>query len=111
MQLTSVFRGGVTFELRCGHGTTATHLGTVPAPTLKDCADICADNPECQSCDWRNGSCALKSQYIPTFPHPVDTWFPIEERHIRTCPLTSDRLLEPMTQASIVTDPKCPNGT
>ena len=29
---------------------------------------------------------------------------------VRTCPLTSERLVEPMTYFTVVADPKCPNG-
>lgn len=72
--------GGVTFELKCGHGTSAQALGTETCPTLKGCADLCAANPKCQSADWSPSQCNLKAEYIPTFPAPYMTWFPVAPR-------------------------------
>jgi hypothetical protein len=60
------------------------------------CADNCAAEPRCQSCDWNSGSqtCNRFSEYIPTIPWAnVNTWFPITKRpdpnedpNFHTCP-------------------------
>lgn len=62
-------RGGITFELKCGQGTTASRLrNEADCPSLTACADSCAREPACQSCDWNSVSnnCALFKEYIPT---------------------------------------------
>lgn len=62
-------RGGVTFELQCGQGTTAKRIRNEPdIPSQAACADSCAKEPACQSCDWNSATknCALFSEYIKT---------------------------------------------
>lgn len=52
-------------------------------PTLAACADACAANPLCQSCDYNvpSKNCVLFDTYIPTIPYEgVNTWFPTSKR-------------------------------
>src|ERR1700761_9403743 len=59
--------GGITYELRCGQGTTANRIQNQPCFSQKQCADICSADPKCQSCDWNEAGnmCATFSEYIP----------------------------------------------
>ncbi|KAM3085243.1 hypothetical protein ACMFMG_003672 [Clarireedia jacksonii] len=79
---------GVTFELKCDHGTKAKPLDSTIALSHKACADYCSELPNCQSCDWNANT--------RTFPLPgTHTWFLLEERKPRPDP-------EPRTP------PRCP---
>ncbi|KAF7927900.1 uncharacterized protein EAE98_000312 [Botrytis deweyae] len=114
---------GVTFELKCDHGTTAKPLDSTTTATQKECADYCSTLPNCQSADWNINSkmCATKQEYIPTFPLPgTHTWFPLEERKQRPdteyrtppeCPAPKVALAESVTaSASFTTDGECPTN-
>ncbi|CAD6446995.1 2d69ee01-e847-4d23-9967-26728d1da4f2 [Sclerotinia trifoliorum] len=114
---------GVTFELKCDHGTIAKPLDNTITNTQKDCADYCSTLSNCQSCDWNINSklCATKQQYIPTFPLPgTHTWFPLEERSQRPeteyrsppdCPAAKVALLESVTtSATFTADGECPSN-
>ncbi|KAI9647324.1 hypothetical protein NHQ30_003709 [Ciborinia camelliae] len=114
---------GVTFELKCDHGTIAKPLGSSITNTQKECADYCSTLPNCQSADWNDKSklCATKQEYIPTFPLPgTHTWFPLEERKQRPdteyrtppeCPAPKIALAESVTaSASFTADGECPNN-
>lgn len=94
----------------CARATYAKPIGTVDAPTLKDCADACAKqtSPPCQTADWNNKKCALKSEYIPTIAGRYDTWVPVSKREERQCP--SSRISEAKASPQIVDTPQCPNG-
>lgn len=101
--------GGVTFQLKCNHGTKAKPLGSTVAYTLKDCADQCAANPDCQSCDWDAPSgCRLKAEYIPTFPLQGQlTWFPTTQR---APPCPAKKSPTQIEEPELVKTPKCPDG-
>ncbi|THV48929.1 hypothetical protein BGAL_0220g00120 [Botrytis galanthina] len=112
---------GVTFELKCDHGTLAKHLDSTTTATQKECADYCSTLPNCQSADWNLNYkiCATKQEYIPTFPLTgTHTWFPLEERKQRPdteyrtppeCPAPKVALAESATaSASFTTDGECP---
>ncbi|KAB8303290.1 hypothetical protein EYC80_004730 [Monilinia laxa] len=111
---------GVTFELKCNHGTIAKPLDNVPTNSQKDCADYCSTLPNCQSADWndRTKLCATKQE---TFPLPgTHTWFPLEERKQRPdtefrtppeCPAPKVALAESVTaSASFTADGQCPTN-
>lgn len=55
---------GVTFELRCNHGTSALPLDNISTNSQKECADYCSTLPNCQSADWNDRSkmCATKQE-------------------------------------------------
>lgn len=55
---------GVTFELKCDHGTTAKPLDATTTATQKECADYCATLSNCQSADWNINTklCATKQE-------------------------------------------------
>lgn len=55
---------GVTFELKCDHGTTAKPLDATTTATQKECADYCSTLANCQSADWNINSkmCATKQE-------------------------------------------------
>ena len=101
-------RHGVTFQLMCGRGTYAQRLDSMPADTLKECADKCALHNECQTADWNGGMCHRKREYIPTVAGVYDTWFPIEQRPGRACP--PDRLTKLRPDAVVTGWPHCPDG-
>lgn len=54
----------VTFELKCGQGTTAKRIDNTPKNSQKECAQHCADHPQCQSADynWSSKNCARFSE-------------------------------------------------
>lgn len=60
---------GVTFELKCDHGTTAKPLNNIPTNSQKECADYCSTLPNCQSADWNDRSklCATKQEVCVIF--------------------------------------------
>ncbi|KAK8867590.1 pan domain containing protein [Apiospora arundinis] len=73
----------VTFELKCGQGTTAKRIDNTPKNSQKECAQHCSEHPDCQSADynWQTKNCARFSEYIPTIPMSgVNTWFPTQKR-------------------------------
>jgi hypothetical protein len=110
--LTFFCSGGITFELKCGHGTTAKPLKNVPCNTQAGCADLCAKEIDCQSCDWSPNSCNMKAEYIPTFADPNwNTWFPVTKRSGSGCP--SPRPVEQKVDPAAVkkdAKPVCPEG-
>ncbi|KAL9119933.1 MAG: hypothetical protein Q9187_003510 [Circinaria calcarea] len=77
---------GITFQLQCDKGTTANRLLSTTAQSRTGCADLCAQNLQCKSCDYRdsNKQCVLFSQYIPTVPaNGVHTWFPVKDPSVQ----------------------------
>ncbi|KAF3049522.1 hypothetical protein E8E11_009055 [Didymella keratinophila] len=77
------YSGGVTFQLKCNQGTTAARLRDSQAESQTACADLCAKDPLCQSCDWSAATknCGQFKEYIPTIEMTgVNTWFPTEKR-------------------------------
>ncbi|CAI7585430.1 unnamed protein product [Penicillium pancosmium] len=101
---------GVTFQLMCARATLAQALDSVPAATLKECADKCALHQECQTADWNNGMCHRKKEYIPTHGGVFDTWFPTQKREPRTCPADTNRLPAPKPNPDVVDSPTCEKG-
>jgi len=108
--------GGITYELKCGQGTTANRIQNQPCFSQKQCADLCSADPRCQSCDWNeNGNqCATFSEYIPTIDYAgINTWFPIEKRPDPPPPYCPVNTPIPGMQdmvANITSDPKCPGS-
>ncbi|KXJ92631.1 hypothetical protein Micbo1qcDRAFT_222394 [Microdochium bolleyi] len=78
-------RRPIIYELRCSAGTRATHLRTDTAVTLKDCADTCAREPQCYSCDYDQAAsaCHLKSVPGENVAWYGDTWYPQECPKVR----------------------------
>lgn len=99
---------GVTFELKCGHGTAARGIGTYPCPTLKECADQCAARDDCQSADWSPNACNLKGEWIPTFEAPYQTWFPVEQREQNACP--AQKMTAIPEDPAVTAKASCPSG-
>ncbi|APA06123.1 hypothetical protein sscle_01g008930 [Sclerotinia sclerotiorum 1980 UF-70] len=111
---------GVTFQLKCDHGTLAKHLDNTITNSQKDCADYCSTLPNCQSADFnaQNKVCATKQE---TFPLPgTHTWFPLEERSQRPeteyrtppdCPASKVPISESVTASTLMTtDGECPTN-
>ncbi|KAK8033642.1 hypothetical protein PG991_003040 [Apiospora marii] len=77
LQYTTPAPNDVTFELKCGQGTTAKRIDNTQKDSQKECADYCSEHPQCQSADydWGTKNCARFSET------GVNTWFPIQERN------------------------------
>lgn len=54
----------MTFELKCGQGTTAKRIDDTPKDSQKECAIYCSEHPECQSADYNRDTknCARFSE-------------------------------------------------
>ncbi|KAK8042959.1 hypothetical protein PG994_013442 [Apiospora phragmitis] len=108
----------VTFELKCGQGTTAKRVDNTPKDSQKECANHCSEHPKCQSADynWDTKNCARFEET------GVNTWFPLEERKNKdpkpdpqparagaNCPAAPRNIVEAMTDATTFsTDIRCP---
>ncbi|ESZ93103.1 hypothetical protein SBOR_6533 [Sclerotinia borealis F-4128] len=126
---------GVTFELKCDHGTIAKPLDATTTNSQRECADYCSTLPNCQSADWNDRSkmCATKQEvcfhlYFACQLDPLTsavhtrthTWFPLEERMQRPdveprtppeCPAPKIALAESVTaSASFTADGQCPTN-
>ncbi|CAM1505087.1 Fc.00g107240.m01.CDS01 [Cosmosporella sp. VM-42] len=71
--------GGKTYELRCGMGHRLGHWISGPGTSLKDCADQCARNPDCTSCDFDGTTCYLKKAPTELAPWAGGhAWYPLQ---------------------------------
>ncbi|PFH62197.1 hypothetical protein XA68_14604 [Ophiocordyceps unilateralis] len=71
---------GITYEFRCNTGHSKTHWKTVAGSSTKECADICAKEPECYSCDFTHTGtqCALKKAPAALTGWTLgDAWWPV----------------------------------
>ncbi|EQL03645.1 PAN domain containing protein [Ophiocordyceps sinensis CO18] len=97
---------GIRYELLCDTGHRVTHWRDEPCPSLTECADRCAKDPACYSCDYnrKNAICFFKKTPSETTPWTEgDAWYPV------SCPDARE------TQASkdpgVTTSLQCPQGT
>ncbi|POR34947.1 Uncharacterized protein TPAR_04849 [Tolypocladium paradoxum] len=77
---------GITYELRCNTGHSLTHWKYEPCPSLKECADRCAKDPECYSCDFTRSThiCAFKKSPSETTAWSEgDAWYPVSCPDVR----------------------------
>jgi hypothetical protein len=60
------YRNGVTFELKCDQGTTAASITLDPCQSQNQCADMCAQKKDCQSCDFNTATkmCNMFGKYV-----------------------------------------------
>ncbi|KAJ5553030.1 hypothetical protein N7494_002408 [Penicillium frequentans] len=100
---------GVTLQLKCNWASGVKTLAFQRDTTLKECADICANNTDCVGADWRRSTrvCYLKGpENFPGLANTAYHEWRVLERLTRSCP--SPRLEEPKKDAQLVENPKCP---
>lgn len=97
---------GITYELRCNTGHATTHWRNEPCPSLRECADRCAKDPECYSCDQHHTSntCSFKkAPAVTAVWADGDTWFPV------ACP--DVRATQAVKEPEIASNLTCPTST
>ncbi|KAK5988018.1 hypothetical protein PT974_12154 [Cladobotryum mycophilum] len=71
---------GITYELNCNTGHKFTHWKQESCPSLKECADRCAKDPECYSCDFTRSTntCNFKKNPAELAAWTEgDAWYPV----------------------------------
>ncbi|GJD02564.1 PAN domain containing protein [Colletotrichum higginsianum] len=98
-------RNGIVYELHCETGHSLGAWRSEPASSLKECADICARDPDCFSSDFHRNSfsCALKKAPAQLAAWASgDAWWPTQCPKARAAVANKD--------PKVMTDLTCPGN-